>query len=132
MEKRFLQATVLIASIVPIGAGLAGIIAPPYLFGAYRYSIDFINHFGYLSGLLLAIGIIFAVSVPHIERHQSRFLILGIIIVCGGLARLYECLMTGFGSAPNQMALVMELIVTPAIVFWQRRFSAKSTGTGAG
>ena len=128
MKKRLLQFAVLIASIVPIGAGLAGIIAPPYIFGAYRYSTDLISHFGYLSGLLLAIGIVFVLSVPNIEKHKARFILLGSIVFVGGLARLFEGMLTGFGTWPHQAALVMELIVTPAIVLWQRRVAGRLSG----
>ncbi|WP_018689099.1 DUF4345 domain-containing protein [Ahrensia kielensis] len=126
LEKRVLQIAVLIASIVPIGAGLAGIIIGPWTFGARSYSVDLISHVGYLSGLLLAIGLIFAISVPNVEKHKDRFLILGVIVFIGGLARLYEGLLTGFGTMPHQLALVMELIITPLIVLWQRRVARLS------
>lgn len=126
LEKRVLQFAVLIASIVPIGAGLAGIIIGPWTFGARSYSVDLISHVGYLSGLLLAIGMIFVISVPSIEKHKDRFLILGVIVFIGGLARLYEGLLTGFGTMPHQLALVMELIITPLIVLWQRRVARLS------
>lgn len=78
---------------------------------------------GYLSGLLLAIGLIFLASVPRIENHRDRFLLLGVIVFIGGLARLYEGLLTGFGTWPMQAALVMELVVTPLIVYWQSRIA---------
>lgn len=120
-EKRILQLVVLVASLVPIGAGLGGIIVGPWLFGARSYSVDLISHVGYLSGLLLAIGLLFVFSVPNIEKHKSRFLILGFIVFVGGIARLYEGLLTGFGTLPHQLALGMELIVTPLIILWQRR-----------
>ncbi|WP_035266831.1 DUF4345 domain-containing protein [Ahrensia sp. 13_GOM-1096m] len=126
LEKRVLQIAVLIASIVPIGAGLAGIIIGPWTFGARSYSVDLISHVGYLSGLLLAIGLIFVISVPNVEKCKDRFLILGVIVFIGGLARLYEGLLTGFGTMPHQFALVMELIITPLIVLWQRRVARLS------
>ncbi|MEM5503044.1 DUF4345 domain-containing protein [Ahrensia kielensis] len=126
LEKRVLQFAVLIASIVPIGAGLAGIIIGPWTFGARSYSVDLISHVGYLSGLLLAIGLLFVISVPNVEKHKDRFLILGAIVFIGGLARLYEGLLTGFGTMPHQLALVMELIITPLIVLWQRRVARLS------
>lgn len=126
MERRLLQVAVLIASIVPIGAGLGGIIAGPNLFGARSYSVDLISHTAYLSGLLLGIGLVFVASVPRIEQHRTRFVVLGIIVFVGGLARLYSGLTVGFGTVPHQLALVMELIVTPAIVLWQRRVARQT------
>lgn len=125
-EKRLLQIVVLIASIVPIGAGFLGIIAGPKAFGAHDHAIDLTSHVGYLSGLLLAIGLVFVFSVPSIERHKTRFLTLGFVVFIGGMARLYEGYSHGFGTLPYQLALVMELIVTPSIVAWQCRIAAKN------
>lgn len=125
LEKRVLQITVLAAAIVPIGAGLLGIIIGPSAFGARSYSVDLISHTGYLSGLLLAIGLMFVISVPNIEQHKNRFLLLGAIVFIGGLARLYEGMLTGFGTMPHQLALIMELVITPLIVLWQRRVSKR-------
>ena len=79
-EKRILQLVVLLASVVPIVAGLLGIIIGPSAFGARSYSTDLMSHVGYLSGLLLAIGLVFVFSVVNIEKHKSRFLILGVIV----------------------------------------------------
>lgn len=123
MERRFLQAAVALFCLVPISVGILGILHGPWLFGAYRYSTNTISHMGYLSGLLLAIGLIFLASVPAIEKHRGRFMLLGLIVFIGGLARLYEGLLTGFGTWPMQAALVMELLITPMIVWWQRRIS---------
>lgn len=129
IEKRLLQATIAVASLVPILAGLAGIVGGPFLFGAINYSTDTISHTAYLSGLLLGIGLMFVASIRHVERHQGRFVVLGIIVFIGGLARLYAGLLTGFGSWPHQAALVMELVVTPAIVIWQGRVARTMRGT---
>ena len=125
IEKRLLQLVVLAASMVPIGAGLLGIIAGPSAFGARSYSTDLMSHVGYLSGLLLAIGLVFVFSIPAIEKHRSRFLLLGFVVFTGGLARLYEGYLTGFGTLPHQLALVMELVITPLIVMWQMRVARK-------
>lgn len=124
-EKRLLQAAIALASLVPILAGLAGIIGGPFVFGATNYSTDTISHTAYLSGLLLGMGLAFVASIRNVERHRGRFVLLGAIVVIGGLARLYAGLLTGFGTWPHRAALVMELVVTPAIVFWQMRVSRK-------
>jgi hypothetical protein len=123
LEKTMLQATVVLASLVPISAGMAVIIAGPQFVGASVFDRDLVSHAAYLSGLLLAIGIAFLVSVPRIEHHAQRFQLLGALVVTGGLARLFSGLTDGFGSLPHQAALVMELGVTPMIVAWQNRIA---------
>jgi hypothetical protein len=74
----------------------------------------------YLSGLLFAIGLTFWMSVPDIERHQARFRLLAAIVFAGGLARLAG-LLHGTPDLPMQLALVMELLVTPLLCLWQAR-----------
>lgn len=123
VERRALQVTVTIASLVPIGAGLAGVIWGAQVFDPTAESADLDSHVRYLSGLLLAIGIAFVATVPRIEQHSSRFGLLAALVVAGGLARLLAAVWTGMPSAPMMAAIGMELIVTPALALWQRRAS---------
>jgi hypothetical protein len=120
-----LQIAVAIASIVPIGAGAAGVILGPALMGATASTPDLDGHFRYLSGLLLGIGLVYLSSVPGIERYRSRFLLLGAIVFLGGLSRLWSVLSIGvLPSASMTFALAMELAVTPLLTLWQFRASA--------
>ena len=122
IEKRALQVMVAIGSLVPIGAGIAGVIfGPRMLDSGLIGSADLDSHFRYLSGLLLAIGIGFASTVPAIETHRSRFRLLTGIVVIGGLGRLLSLLSIGPPSRAMTAALVMELVVTPALALWQGR-----------
>ncbi len=87
---------------------------------------DLDAHYRYLSGLLLAIGVAFALSIPRIETHKGRFRLLTAIVVIGGLGRLYGVLTTGHASDVTIFALAMELIVTPALAIWQGRIAVKT------
>ncbi len=124
-ERRALQVVVGFGSLVPISAGLAGIVLGPGLLGG-EGAIDADSHFRYLSGLLLGIGLAFAASIPRIEMHGSRFFLLSAIVVTGGLARLVSVAALGFPSAVMTAALAMELLVTPALTVWQLRVSRGS------
>ena len=121
-EKRALQIVVAIASLVPIAAGAEGVILGPLLVGDSGASpADLDSHFRYLSGILLGIGLAYATAVPGIERHKRRFLLLCGIVVLGGLGRLFSLIARGTPSPVMTGALVMELLVTPLITFWQLR-----------
>lgn len=121
-EKRALQTAVTLGCVVPIGAGLSGMVLGPVLSeGAALGPTDLDSHFRYLSGLLLAVGLGFLSTVPRIERRGGRFLGLAGIVVVGGLGRLASVLALGLPSAPMKAALAMELLVTPALAFWQMR-----------
>jgi hypothetical protein len=120
-ERKLLQTVIAVAGIVPVGAGVSGVLLGPNMFGPTSYlAPDTESHFRYMSGLLLAIGISFYASIPAIERHTGRIRLLAFIVFCGGLARL-----TTFTDAPNYgsigFALAMELVVTPALAVWQAR-----------
>ena len=79
------------------------------------------SHFRYLSGLLLAIGLGFLSAVPRIERRSGRFRLLAGIVFVGGLGRLLSLASGGTPDASTVFALVMELIVAPALALWQWR-----------
>jgi hypothetical protein len=119
-SRRLLQGTVLALSVVPIGAGGAGVLLGPALVGAGGTgSVDLDSHFRYLSGLLLAIGLLFVAAVPRIERHGFWFRTGAAIVVCGGLARLLSLVQAGAPSPPHLAALAIELVVVPLLALWQ-------------
>jgi cation transporter-like permease len=131
MATRGLQAVVAVGSLVPIAAGAAGILFGSAPFGdPAGSSADFESHFRYLSGLLLGIGLAYLSAVPDIERRRNRFLLLGSLVVVGGLARLFSVLASGSASPAVLAALTMELLVTPALTFWQWRISARAIRAG--
>jgi hypothetical protein len=122
--RRALQVTVAIASLIPIGAGLAGILLGPAMVDIATGPIGADSHYRYLSGLLLGIGIGFATTIPRIERRTARFRWLTAIVVIGGLGRLWSFIVLGPPNGPMLAALVMELGVTPALALWQSRVAA--------
>jgi hypothetical protein len=121
-ERRFLQAAVAIGSLVPIGAGAAGMLLGPRLLGAGAVgSGDLDSHFRYLSGLLLGIGLGYLSTIPRIETHGGRFRLLTGVVVVGGVGRLLSLLAIGLQSPAMIAALGMELVVTPGLALWQLR-----------
>ena len=127
IERRALQLAVLIASIVPLAAGLAGALdGPRMLHGTGIGTPDLESHFRYLSGLLLGIGLAFIATVPSIERQSRVFAALSGIVMVGGLARLSSAILHGAPGTAHQLALIMELGVVPALLLWQRRIAALS------
>jgi hypothetical protein len=122
MEKRLLQVAVAIGCVVPISAGAAGMLLGPRMLGpGAPGSTDLDSHFRYLSGLLFAIGAAYVTTIPRIETHGGRFRLLTCIVVVGGLGRLAGVLSMGPPSLAMTAALIMELLVTPALALWQCR-----------
>ncbi len=123
-ERRALQIVVALACLVPIYAGGAGIVAAGnFIVGDNPMSRDLDSHFRYLSGLLFAIGLILLTCIPRIEDCTERFRTLGILVIIGGLARLYAASLNGWPSGGHVFGLVMELAVVPFLILWQGNFA---------
>jgi hypothetical protein len=125
LEKRLLQAAVVVLSLVPISAGLAGALLGTAMTDAPVFDLDTDSHMRYLSGLLLGIGLLFWGAVPAIEHRTGRFRLLTAIVFVGGLGRLYGVLRHGWPGAPMLFGLCMELGVTPLLCLWQSRVARR-------
>jgi len=119
--RRGLQIAVAVLGLVPVGAGLGGVLLGPIFSDGIPGSIDADSHFRYLSGLLLAIGLGFWSTIPRIERHTLRFRLLTALVFLGGLARLLSLVQWGPPGAGMLFGLGMELVVTPLLCLWQGR-----------
>ncbi len=126
MERRFLQLTVAIAGLVPVAGGLAGVIWGPAMLGEPAQG-PFDSHFRYLSGLLAAIGVAYWSAIPQIETEGAKFGLLTLIVVAGGFSRALGMLIAGPPGGVMSTALIMELVVTPALYLWQTRIERLAT-----
>lgn len=119
-ERALLQKVIALAGIVPVAAGLYGVLFGAGLTGD-RLGVTGDSHYRYLSGLLLGIGLLFWSAIPHVEARTGRVQILTLVVVVGGLGRLTGLAMTGLPSFSMLFALGMELLVTPLVCLWQMR-----------
>lgn len=129
VERRVLQAVILLAGVVPVFGGGAGVVLGARAFGppcglGVGASED--SHVRYLSGLLLAIGLVYWACVPTIERRGEIVRLLTLVVFIGGLARLGGVFVAG-DPGSMRLALVMELGVAPAIGLWQARVAKGRT-----
>ncbi len=125
-ERRLLQIAVAIASLVPIAAGATGVVLGPAMVDGAIAPVTADSHYRYLSGLLFGIGCAFMTTVPAIETHRTRFRILTVIVVIGGLGRLLSLALRGYPSKSMIFGLIMELAVTPALALWQSRIASRA------
>ena len=116
---RLLQAMVAALSLVPISAGAVGVLFGAAFVGVTEGPASLDSHFRYLSGILLALGLLFLSTVPALDRRTSVFRLAAALVVCGSLGRLLSLLTTGKPSWPHVAALGLELVVVPRRVFWQ-------------
>ena len=126
-EKYAFQLVVALACIIPLFTGAQGILhGVHWLRGAESAtSIDLDSHFHYVSGIFFAVGLGFASCVPKIEQKAARFRLLGLLVMCGGASRLLSLMQNGTPSLGHQLGLVMELIIMPLLMLWQRQLALR-------
>ena len=130
MRRFILQATVAALSLIPSGAGAAGVVLGPGFVGGVDGRTDLDSHFRYLSGIFLAVGLVLWSTVPAIERRTARFRLAAALVVCGGLGRLLSLAVAGAPTPPHLAGLAMELVVVPLLVLWQGRVARSWDRTG--
>jgi hypothetical protein len=118
-SKLLFQIAVAAGGLVPVSAGLAGMILGPAMADHDAAPLDLDSHFRYLSGLLFGIGLAFWSTIPAIETQAKIFRVLTAIVFIGGLARLYGVALHGWPGGPMVFGLAMELVVTPLLCAWQ-------------
>jgi hypothetical protein len=125
-ERRLLQIVVALAALVPVLSGLWGVVLGLDTFGAHaRLSLTGDSHVRYLSGLILAIGLAYWSTLPHIEAQGTTFRLLTALVLIGGCARLLGLLHFGAPTRGVVGALAMELLVTPGIALWRERLERR-------
>jgi hypothetical protein len=123
IQRRALQIVIAVGGCVPVGAGILGIAYGPQWAGIASHA-EAASHLRYLSGLLLAIGLLFWLAIPDIERRTTWVALLTSIVVTGGLARLAGVIFASDAATTGTVfSLMMELIVTPLVWTWQRRLA---------
>lgn len=125
MERLFLQIATAFSALVLLAIGISGVLlGVQFLHGAGTVTVD--NYFRFLSGVVAGIGIVFLISVPHVERYRERFAILTFAIVLGGFAHLYSVSLHGVPSVGTLFGLFMELIYAPLLWLLQRHVAKRA------
>jgi hypothetical protein len=128
-ERCLFQLVVAVAALVPIAAGAVGALRGTLMIAHLSGSCpDLESHFGYLSGLLLGIGLGFQFAAVDLEKGAPLFRALALIVIVGGAARLLAALRVGFPDTPHELALAMELVVVPLLLVWHRRVTRRPAG----
>ncbi|HZF42500.1 MAG TPA: DUF4345 domain-containing protein [Sphingomonadaceae bacterium] len=128
-EKRLLQVAVALGGAFSLFFAGTSVIEGMRVLtvGDPRLDIDLDSHFRYLSGIFLGAILALYSCIPAIERKGSRFRLVGVLIVCGGLARLLGLLINGVPGNGHLYGLAMELFVTPMLLLWQARVARRFT-----
>jgi hypothetical protein len=128
VERRCLQAAMVLTLLLPLGAALDGVVGGPGFLGRPpRVPADLDSHFRYLSGLFLGMLLLFAGCIPAVERRGPVLRMLGFMVVLGGLARAASWAMVGAPSLGHRVGLGIELVLLPLLLVWQARVARRCT-----
>ncbi|TZG29057.1 DUF4345 domain-containing protein [Sphingomonas montanisoli] len=126
IERRLLQIAVAIACLVPLNAGLRGVLEGAHFVKVTAPAADLDSHFRYMSGIFLMMGVGFVTTIPAIERKGARFRMLAAMVIVGGMARALSWVEVGAPGFGHRFGLVMELGVVPLLVLCQWRVEKRS------
>ena len=119
MERKLLQIAFVLAGLVLVAFGLAGV-----FFGANFLDLSgnvvMDSYIRFLKGMLLAIGLIYWSSVPDIEHHGERIALVTFILVLGAVPRLMVVIGHGVPTIGILVSLAGELIAAPLLWLWHR------------
>lgn len=125
-EKRALQAAIACVLVLPVSAGVMGVLGGPGFLGRPpAVPADLDSHFRYLSGLFLLQLALYASCLPRIEAKGARLRLLAAMTVAGGCARALSVVEVGAPSIGHCVGLVFELVLTPLAVLWQARVARR-------
>jgi hypothetical protein len=124
-EKRLLQAAICLVLLVPLLGALLGVTRGPEAFDRAATGVTLDSHFRYLSGLLLAMVVLFASCVPGIEHKGARLRLVAVLPLTGGCMRLLSLAVAGVPHWQHVAALGIELGVVPLILLWQARVARR-------
>jgi hypothetical protein len=137
MERRALQIILALLSLIPLaGLALAWLRGPQFFFhgapGSVPNALD--NQFRYLAGVYVG-AVTFGLwwAIPRIEERGAVLVLAAGAVVLGGIGRCVSMAAVGSPGDPGMMGgLVLELVVVPLLVLWQRRIARAATVSGAG
>ena len=74
-------------------------------------------------------GLGYLSTVPKIERHSGRFILLTLIVSAGGSGTFLGVIERGVPSMTSLGALLLELLVAPALALWVIRVARRAANT---
>ncbi|MBY0381388.1 MAG: DUF4345 domain-containing protein [Xanthobacteraceae bacterium] len=127
MERTSLQIAVGFSALVLFASGITGVtLGVELLHGRNGGLVD--SYFRFLAAMMAAMGVMFALTIPHIERHSERMSTLSFLIFVGGLAHLYTFTMRPTPTLGTLFMLFMELVFIPLLWIAQRHVAHKAVG----
>lgn len=109
-----------LVSLVPVSAGMAGILTGPGFLALDLGPSGADSHVRYLSGLLLGIGFGCIWCTLDPGRRGGVFQALCAIVVLGGVARALGVVVQGVPPTAHLVALGIECGVVPLLWLWWR------------
>jgi len=122
MGRKALMVVLATLGTVPIVSGLAGLLIGPTLIpGATSTPVSVDNNYRFIDAYWLAAGVGLWWSLFRLEERAIVTRAILVIAVVGGFGRLMSVLAVGWPTPMFGIAMVLELVALPLVVWWHAR-----------
>lgn len=95
-------------------------------------SAELDSGYRFLAAVWFACGLGLIWSILVFERQPTVFYSLAMLVFAGGVGRLISLVDRGWPDPASTVALGLEVIITPLLVWWASRLSADELSISAG
>jgi hypothetical protein len=123
-SRRGLQAVLAVFGTIPLVTGVMAVLGGPadMLDGQVTTStVD--NEVRFLAVYWFAFGGFVWWLVPRVERATAAYRAMLAVMFASGVARALSTLLTGWPHPVIRVAMVVELLAPPVLLWWQRRLA---------
>ena len=131
MSKRVLQIVMGLLGIIPVGAGLLGLlrgVEDPRYGGGVPPILVLDSNIRFYAGVWFGLGLVLYWLIPTIERQTVLFRALWAMIFIGGIGRLLSMTMLGWPPARTVAFTALEIVGAPLFIWWQSRVAKHDLG----
>lgn len=122
--RRALQAVLAVLGTIPLITGVMAVLGGPadMLDGqATTSTVD--NEVRFMAVYWFAFGCFVWWIVPRVDRATTAFRAMLAVMFASGCARLLSTVLTGWPHPVIRVALFVELLAPPVLLWWQRRMA---------
>ncbi|SCL58168.1 protein of unknown function [Micromonospora eburnea] len=120
--RKALMVVLVALGAVPIVSGLAGLfIGPAFIPGGGSTPVSVDNNYRFIDAYWLAGGVALWWSLFRLAERAIVTRVILVIAVVGGLGRLMSVIAVGWPTPMFGIALVLELVALPLVVWWHAR-----------
>ncbi|RKT55873.1 DUF4345 domain-containing protein [Saccharothrix australiensis] len=127
-----LRVVLVLLGLFVVGTGLADVVVgPAVLPGSPSATPTLDSHYRFFATMWLALGVVLLWVAPRVDRATAALRGACAAVFAGGVARIVSLLAVGPPHGLLVFFIGVELVLPPALVWWQRAVSARAGAAGS-